>query len=1142
MGLSLKNIGKKLWEAVTPQDEGAQRRADAALAASNQAVQQPARYGVLANPQATQQFTQSQQAPVNVPFRFNIGTGIRGVGNLGKGVITGTGLPWLINQDIINPVKETSAILTGNKQAQLNASKFYRQPVGQQLEQLGGNIAAAGLTVAAPGITKGIESSVGKVIAPKLAREVVAGGLSGAAVGAPFNVASLAQQGAPLTKQNVVKTAAQGAAIGGGLGVAAPVVTAGVRAAPKLPAVVAAADKKVFTPRVNLEEQAILHDYSDALVGANPAQGSELSNLITKARAVGDKYGIDLTNGSVADRLNRANSVLDQIGAREKTQIGAVGKDVTLPEKPIVTAKGLEARGFERNIAKSNLEKGDLTAQAVVEAMPGYKPISNRQTLGKAAAEINKDAQTAYARVITKPQLTSAHDVATGNLLLRQAVESGDIEAAIQVGTKLGIDGTKLGQAIQAYSLWSKTTPEGIVKYASKQAQLAGKELDPGITKELVTAAKNIADMPEGLQKAKATQELLNQAESINRNWKDTAQQIISSPRSAMATADLSAPLRQGVILGSRYPKQFASSFKDMFKYFTSPGAYEQAMYDISQRPTYALMKSHKLAVGGATGITGTEEQFMSSILEGKVAKKLGVGHLVAASDRAYTGFLTKLRADVFDKVVKESANAGVKLDKPALDSLTKFINSASGRGSGKNLDRYGGILSQALFSPRLWKSRIDTLNPAYYARLDPMARKLALQSAASFLAVTGTVLGLAKAAGAEVGMDPRSADFAKIKVGNTRYDILGGLQQNARLAAQLISGQKINSETGEVQTLGPDRGFGKPSRLDLAYQFVENKENPVVGLATKLLRGTDPAGNKINPVTETGKLGVPLVLQGVYDTAKDLNSLPKGAAMNVPGVFGIGVQTYGASKTSDNGKVSAAGNITTPQKPQAKGDAKAELSALKNSAGEGYSLQQLSGGKYAYNLNGDVKTSGTLKEAQKAIVKDSFAKSDTKSKVLGDTYWYKDKEGNVHSEPKIRHDYDVAVSQFDLELDRAYRANDTNKWLDTAQKKVDALEQKKALYDPETEQDEITKITNQQEDIKYKAEKYLGYGGFTKPKKASKNINPSAGSVYKYAITSRGAGSARPRVSVKGGGLKSVKVASKGGSRPTVSLKKSLV
>lgn len=1049
-------------------NEAGKRSIDAAT----QKLQQAPQYGKLAaNQTARNNFYYSQnqgnnlnlakaaqlsafQAPGRVLPAYGLGAARSLTG-------TAEGLSGLV--DLLSPGTGTNRFTQGLVRAGAGVDQFARSHNVDPATYRAGQATTDALSFLAPSAAAGAVGKAGKVGKVLSSTDPLIGARGLKYVSTPANLLNTA----------VATTRAQGGVSARGKDVSAQSVA------------LAGAANLALGGALNVAGAKIADPVSKKLAGVR--NSSELGGLL-KEQAIqkAEVSKLRASSGATSEtRLRELRREMAHTDARVKEVKQGGGVPIGSPLLPVSGKKNslpdvnLKDRGFKGNMQKANVSEKNTTAEQVIASISGYKPITNRQTLGKAASEINKDASSAYARIITKPQLTSAQDVATGNLLLRQAIESEDTEAAIQIGTKLGIDATKLGQAAQAYAMWNKTTPEGIVRFASKQARLAGKDLDPGITKELVTTAKNIAAMPDGLEKAKATRALLNQAENINKNWKDSVQQVVSAPRSMMATADLSAPLRQGAILGSRYPKQFASNFKDMVTYFGKPKAYEQAMYDISQRPSYALMKSHKLAVDGARGITGTEEQFMSSILEGKVAKKLGFGHLVAASDRAYTGFLTKFRADVFDKVVSESGKAGVKLDKPALDSLTKFINSASGRGSGKNLDRYGGLLSQALFSPRLWKSRIDTLNPAYYARLDPAARKLALQSAASFLAVTSTVLGLAKAAGAEVGTDPRSADFAKVKVGNTRYDVLGGLQQNARLAAQMISGQKVNSETGEVQTLGPDRGFGKPSRLDLAYQFLENKENPVVGVASKLLRGTDPVGNKINPATEIGKLAVPLNLQGAYETAVDQNSLPKGVAMNLPGTFGIGVQTYGKK------------GPTAPTSPNAspkdvKTSTSQELAAVKDANIPGYDLRQLDDGSYSYSIDGKVSNTSNLKKARRAIAEDAFGNTNANIKVIGETVLRKNADGSITPTTKTKFDYQLGTAT----LTSQKNAGNLQGWFQTADKQLQSIQ--KQLQSPNIDPLDAITLQNQAQALLDNAAKYQEYGGFTKPKAAKKFSYPS--------------------------------------------------
>ena len=55
-------------------------------------------------------------------------------------------------------------------------------------------------------------------------------------------------------------------------------------------------------------------------------------------------------------------------------------------------------------------------------------------------------------------------------------------------------------------------------------------------------------------------------------------------------------------------------------------------------------------------------------------------------------------------------------------------------------------------------------------------------------MGAAGVVVGLADAAGMDVEMDPRSSDFMKPKVGNTRFDVFGGLQQNVVFFSRMVT------------------------------------------------------------------------------------------------------------------------------------------------------------------------------------------------------------------------------------------------------------------------------------------------------------------------------------------------------------------
>lgn len=443
----------------------------------------------------------------------------------------------------------------------------------------------------------------------------------------------------------------------------------------------------------------------------------------------------------------------------------------------------------------------------------------------------------------------------------------------------------------------------------------------------------------------------ITQALKDGRDWKDVASEVAGLPRALMATGDLSGGFRQAMPLGTRFPKEWANANKLSVEWAASPAKYEKAMREIADNPNYQVVQD--LMGVDLTGVGALQDE---AFLGAGLAEQIPVaGHAVKAADRAYTGVLTKLRWDVANKIIDDAGGpdqfmknveniAGDKT-KDYLRAWGEVVNTFTGRGGKKGglLDQHMKTLSTGLFAPRLWAANIQRLNPAWYIRLaktNPQAAKLAVQSQGTFLAMAGTVLGMASLAGAEVGTDPRSADFGKIKVGNTRYDILGGQQQNIVQAMRQVTGQKVNSETGEVDTLGD--GYGAKTRFDLAIDMLNNKSNPLLGFGIKLMNTTpgdsgdglkdtfvrkDQYGNDFNVGTQAARLGIPLGVQGAYDTSQDVGNPVKGTLMNAPSFFGVGVQTYGTTPTKDqektaDGGIKFKGKVTEDMVTDANGEA----------------------------------------------------------------------------------------------------------------------------------------------------------------------------------------------------------------------------
>lgn len=361
---------------------------------------------------------------------------------------------------------------------------------------------------------------------------------------------------------------------------------------------------------------------------------------------------------------------------------------------------------------------------------------------------------------------------------------------------------------------------------------------------------------------------------------------LINVPRALITSIDMSAPLRQGVVLTTTKPSKSIPAFGSMFKYFFSEKALNRWLDDIPNNPHYQLMKDSKLYLADPRKLTGglaqREEAFMSNL-----AEKIPLwGEVVKASGRAYTGYLNKLRVDVFTSMANKFAKEGILTPENA-KSLANWVNHASGRGSLGNFERVAGELNTGFFSPRLIASRFSMLNPAWYTKQTPAVRKEAIKSMAEFIGIGLTVLMLSKLAGAEVEEDPRSADFGKIRVGNTRWDIWGGFQQWARVFTQMATGERKSTATGRVRSLEDERS----SRFNVGLDFLVGKLAPVPKEIVQLL-GKELIVEDKSLSDEILENVIPLYLQDLGEAIEDFG--PEAIfTVGVPGFFGVGTQTY---------------------------------------------------------------------------------------------------------------------------------------------------------------------------------------------------------------------------------------------------------
>jgi hypothetical protein len=353
-----------------------------------------------------------------------------------------------------------------------------------------------------------------------------------------------------------------------------------------------------------------------------------------------------------------------------------------------------------------------------------------------------------------------------------------------------------------------------------------------------------------------------------------------NAPRALKSAIDMSAPLRQGLILSVGHPVKAAQAFGQMFKAFANEGGAQVVRDQIRNSPNAHLYKESGLYLAKRLG--SREENFLSRLAE----KIPGVER----SERAYETYLNKLRMDTFDSMVKDATTAtGKALSEGDHAAIADFINKASGRGSLGALERSAPILNTVFFAPRFVASRFQILDPRVngiaYTRLPKGARQHAVRSVVGTIGLITTTIGLAKLAGADVEDDVRSSDFGKIRVGNSRVDLWAGMLPTARLLGQIYTSErKTQDDKIKHSTLG-----------DTLLHATRGKFAPVPGVIADFATEKTYSGGQVTPMGEAAALFAPMFLQDLLDAYGDKKGHPELLPL---AFFGAGVSTYHPSHT----------------------------------------------------------------------------------------------------------------------------------------------------------------------------------------------------------------------------------------------------
>lgn len=648
-----------------------------------------------------------------------------------------------------------------------------------------------------------------------------------------------------------------------------------------------------------------------------------LSSDITKLQEAFQKYKTNQPTKTVDDFIAKAQR--DYEFEQRKTKRAVTKDELRLERTQLwndlykqtnVAAAGVpltpEAIRTMGRLATNYVRDGIITAEGLVEEFyKGFQEKVPKDEIMKALSGYGKQSTMTRDEVVTK------YNVAKKEMKLLLAIEDAQkgIEPSKQTRTpsqpnqriqnlqKLLKSVTKKNIDVSdATKLQTQKTrvQNNIAEYESqlKEGRFEKKTRKPIIPdKELVELKTK-----EHQLKKQVELELYKLKRMGATNWektKEIAVDVANIPRTLLATADLSMPLRQGLPLGSAYPKFAAQAFAEMHKASVSGEYFKNRMTQIETSPNarvYEKMGVDFTGVGSdLVQLAKREESFIAAHILNKVP---GLKQITQFSERGAVAYLNVLRQNIADWQIKLMMEKGMTPENSlkAYQDVGKLINWGTGRSDLGWMERAPGVLNAVMFSPRNFVAKFHLMNPLEYVKLEPQARKLMMREQLATLAQGIMFLNLMKLNGANVETDPRSSDFAKARIGNTRIDMFGGFQQNAVFLTRLVYGimgkPAVKTTTGKLYKLnGKQFPFSTP--LDLTGRFFRGKASPQATIVIDALAGRDMMGNEFGKDVEKEVLNrfIPMVWQDALDAQKELGWGALGTALM--GFYGAGTQTF---------------------------------------------------------------------------------------------------------------------------------------------------------------------------------------------------------------------------------------------------------
>jgi len=326
--------------------------------------------------------------------------------------------------------------------------------------------------------------------------------------------------------------------------------------------------------------------------------------------------------------------------------------------------------------------------------------------------------------------------------------------------------------------------------------------------------------------------------------------------RSLTAVLDDSAPFIQGLAVFGRRPDVWAKTVKGQFEFLVKPQnlAKHMALPEIQVLNKEMARYSVPIAVTEMFEALPVVKKIAGKIpLAGGVAKEV-VKQTYGRAEALYTGFLQLARENLWKSLRKPN------MSEAALQELGRTVSLMTGDISTKAMGISATQRSMesafVAFAPRFTRASLALIGDAFRGGL---AGAEARKSIAGLMASgTAMYIGVSAALGQEPNLNPTSAKFMTVEIGDTKIGIGGMLYSLARLG-------------GNLATVDNPTDLLKLDRFDNPFiKFMYGKTSPLTGTIVGLIERTDYMGEPFEtPADWAGFLAskfIPFTAQPLLD------------------------------------------------------------------------------------------------------------------------------------------------------------------------------------------------------------------------------------------------------------------------------------